>query len=156
MPKFFWLRIYRFYQVWMLICLLLTCYQYWGWRRGWPQWSSACRCCSCHGWCRPRRPCPGRVNFVTVHHQFVFVILSLPKTLHYNGGHHLNMIEMSLGKIRRPRLFTETQMSPTLSTSINVSDFIKQIEWHWLWFFLSIPSITLNLSVNIKDFLYGG
>ena len=72
---------------------------------------------------------PGRVNFVTVHHQFVFVILSLPKTLHYNGGRHLNMIEMSLGKICRPRLFTETQMSPTLSTSINVSDFIKQIEW---------------------------
>ena len=71
----------------------------------------------------------GRVNFVTVHHQFVFVILSLPKTLHYNGGRHLNMIEMSLGKICRPRLFTETQMSPTLSTSINVSDFIKQIEW---------------------------
>ena len=67
------------------------------------------------------------VNFVTVHHQFVFVILSLPKTLHYNGSRHLNMIEMSLGKIRRPRLFTETQMAPTLSNSINVSDFIKQI-----------------------------
>ena len=24
---------------------------------------------------------------------------------------------------------SETQMAPTLSTSINVSDFIKQIEW---------------------------
>ena len=99
---------------------------------------------------------PGRINFVTVHLQFVFVILSLPKTLHHNGDRHLNMIEMSLGKIRRPRLFTETQMSPTLSTSRNVSAFIKQIEWPWLWFFLSIPTITLNSSVNIKDFLYRG
>ena len=71
----------------------------------------------------------GRINFVTVHLQFVFVILSLPKTLHHNGDRHLNMIEMSLGKICRPRLFTETQMSPTLSTSRNVSAFIKQIEW---------------------------